>query len=82
MTVENSTYKNCNISVDVIGPDARGAYSGTFVITHEVGDADDDRQFTPAWRTTAFSKAEALTRLTRLAEDVIDGKRDGSEIST
>jgi hypothetical protein len=45
-----------------------------------VGDADDDRQFTPAWRTAVFSEAEALSRLTRLAKDVIDGKADGSEI--
>jgi hypothetical protein len=80
MTAQNSTYKECNISVDVTGPDASGAYSGTFVITREVGDADDDRQFTPAWRTAVFSEAEALSRLTRLAKDVIDGKADGSEI--
>jgi len=64
----------------VTGPDDSGAYSGTFVITREVGDADDDRQFTPAWRTAVFSEAEALSRLTRLAKDVIDGKADGSEI--
>ena len=80
MTVQNSTYKGCNISVDVIGPDASGAYSGTFVITHEVGDADDDRQSTPTWRRDACSEAEAFTRLTQLAKDVIDGKEDGSEI--
>jgi hypothetical protein len=80
MTAQNSTYKECNISVDVTGPDASGAYSGTFVITREVGDADDDRQFTPAWRTAVFSEAEALSRLTRLAKDVIDGEADGSEI--
>ena len=80
MTAQNSTYKECNISVDVTGPDDSGAYSGTFVITREVGDADDDRQFTPAWRTAVFSGAEALSRLTRLAKDVIDGKADGSEI--
>jgi hypothetical protein len=80
MTAQNSTYKECNISVDVTGPDDSGAYSGTFVITREVGDADDDRQFTPAWRTAVFSEAEALSRLTRLAKDVIDGEADGSEI--
>jgi len=80
MTAQNSTYKECNISVDVTGPDDSGAYSGTFVITREVGDADDDRQFTPAWRTAVFSEAEALSRLTRLAKDVIDGKANDSEI--
>jgi hypothetical protein len=77
MTVKNSTYKDCNISVDVIGPDARGAYSGSFVITHEVGDADDDRQSTPPGGPPYFRKRKLSPRLTRLAEDVIDGKRNG-----
>lgn len=80
MTVQNSGYKECNISVAVIGPDASGAFSGTFVVTHEVGDADDDRQFTPTWRQPVFSEAEALVALTLLAKDVIDGKKDGSEV--
>jgi hypothetical protein len=35
MTAQNSEYKNCIISVEVSGPDADGAYTGTFVVTHE-----------------------------------------------
>ncbi|WP_250516997.1 hypothetical protein [Caballeronia sp. INDeC2] len=80
MTVQNSTYKECNISVDVTGPDASGAYTGSFVITHEVGDADDDKLFTPVWRSAAYSEAEAIGRLTQMAQDIIDGKGDASDI--
>lgn len=80
MTTENSAYKDCNISVAVCGPDSRGIYAGTFVITRNEGESDADRQFTPKWLREETDEAAALDALTRLARDVIDGKSDGHEV--
>jgi hypothetical protein len=80
MTAQNSEYKNCIISVEVSGPDADGAYTGTFVVTHEEGGVDDDRQFTPIWQKPVFSEAEAFAALTQLAKNIIDGSTEGDKI--
>ena len=80
VTAANSEYKDCIISVEVSGPDALGAYVGTFVITHKEGDVQDDRQFMPTWQKPAFSEAEAFAALTQLAKDIIDGAKQDDRI--